>query len=653
MEKTAAPRTKLSDDPSLWSKELISALLEQAGYLGQYRIDQRTLDQDEKRGYAYGFFAVTPQSAPDLRPSDTGPNTPLPSTGPGIRVPFIVEKRKLKPLLTFINPANGLAYPLTQRRVDAVLYSPSAFDISQTQAGVGTGTLSGSGMFPDTPGEGVVKTASLCGLVGQTISPSRKEKIAEFISSDPTLLHGLKENPHFREKVEHFLSTKSKEASAIKATVRNNLPTDAVLVERTPDGYKFASACTRAYFDQVDELTGELQAALPEALRKEADAKGYAVRIRNLNVAPEEVNPPQKIKTSGAYMVQTSSTHSQPALVFTHVRDLDGKPQDGLFIKTASGHSYVQEAYGTPTDNLPAKLTEMVWTELPRGRGCFVKEGSAGAIASPPVNIRFYEESDGKYAHYDSGMTSGKIRVTTGVDPADGFVKLAAGLYAAHPETFVSFLPLGKKVKVATNEAVAVKLASANLRGSEVEISHSDGEYTLSGAPVQALGGKTSFVGEPQATFFLGLAGVPPVLGKTKLAEAQVFGRTTVRAPRIIETYEAQQELAKVAAVEAMPHFPEEDYSLLKVATALQEENTVDAVLGLNFITPENMAIFIDYLPFLEEASSKVCELLLASQLGVSDVPEDAAVRAINALEAITAGLELLKLKGREQVQAG
>jgi len=647
-EKTAAPKKTLSDDVSLWPKELISALLEQAGYLGQYRIDQTTLDQDEKRGYAYGYYLVSQQGAPDMRPSDMGPNVPeTPQTG--LRIPFIVEKKKLKALSTFINLADGKFYPLSQRRVDGILYTPDTFSVAGSTA-VGSPTLSGSGMYPETPGEGIQKAASLCSVVGRTISPARKEKIAAVVSADPTLLHGIEHNDAFRTHLVGFMKAKSASASSIAASVKANLPTDAILLEKTADGYMFTSACTRAYFPDSKELTGKAQTALPPELRKEADAKGYSIRIRNLAMPPEESNPPQKVKTSGAYNIQTSSAQVEPALVFTHVRDLDGNAVDGVLVKTASGYAYAEEVFGTPTDNVPPTLTDLTWQEMPRGAGFFVKEGSAGAVASVPVDIKFYEESDGTYAHYESGMSSGKIHVTEGVPHDAGVVKLASGLYAANPRTLVSFMPLGKKASLAGTEDLAVKLASANLRGSELNITHSGGEYTLDGPAVQSLGGAASFIGEPKATFFLGLAGVPPVLGKAKLAEAQVFGRTQVRTHRTIATYEKQQEMAKVAAAQSMPYFPEEDYSLLKIAAALQEESTVDAVLGLNFITPENLAIFADYLPVLEEATAKICELLVAAQLGVSDIPEDAAVRALASMEAITAGLELLQLKSREEV---
>jgi len=659
-EKTAAPSVTLSDDPAMWPKELISALLERAPYLGQYAIDQQTLGQDDRRGYAYGFFNVTAKGAPDLRPSDGAPNVPAAAPkGVTLRVPFIVQRRRMKPLHVFIDPASGKMYPLAQHRVDRLLYSPSTFAQANSGVGVGSSTLSGSGMYPDAPGDdmaggsigGRTKQASLCSLVGMTISPSRKEKIASMVMADPELLHFVESNASFKDHLLGFINAKSKEASAITDAIRKGLPTDAVLLEKTADGYRMQSACARAYTDDVMEIPFADQAAVPADLRKEADANGYAIRCR-APANPTDAPTPLKIKTAGAYMVQTSTSRVEPALVFTHVEDLDGNSRGGLLVKTASGHAYVDEAYGYPTDNVPSTLTDISWAELPRGEGFFIKTASAGSpVASSPVNLKFYEESDKTYAHYESGLEAGKIMISATL-PENGAIKLASGLYGMHPNALVGFIPLGAKINLASTAGLAEKLASAHSYKKEVVITHSDGEYTLDGPPVEKLGHRTQFTTEPRAAFNLALVGVSPLLAKTKMAEARLHGRTTMLVPHTAELYTTQQTMAKVAAAKLMPHFPEKDFSLLKVAAKLQDDNTVDAVLGLNFITPENLTIFIEHIPLLENATNKLSELLIASQLGVSDIPESAVVRALSALEAITAGLELLHLRNRETLES-
>ena len=68
----------------------------------------------------------------------------------------------------------------------------------------------------------------------------------------------------------------------------------------------------------------------------------------------------------------------------------------------------------------------------------------------------------------------------------------------------------------------------------------------------------------------------------------------------------------------------------------------VDTVLWLGFINPENIGVFISYLPALDEAQKKMCELLLASRLGLRDVPTMALEKAIKATENSIEGLKVL-----------
>ena len=67
--------------------------------------------------------------------------------------------------------------------------------------------------------------------------------------------------------------------------------------------------------------------------------------------------------------------------------------------------------------------------------------------------------------------------------------------------------------------------------------------------------------------------------------------------------------------------------------------DSVDSVLALNFVNPENVSTFLEHLPDLEKASTKLAALVLATQLGLQSVPKTAAVRAMFALEDVIIGV--------------
>jgi hypothetical protein len=55
--------------------------------------------------------------------------------------------------------------------------------------------------------------------------------------------------------------------------------------------------------------------------------------------------------------------------------------------------------------------------------------------------------------------------------------------------------------------------------------------------------------------------------------------------------------------------------------------------------------MYVSHLPYLDRALSMVCELTLASRLGLNEVPEFAAARACRALNEVVEGLKALALR--------
>jgi hypothetical protein len=71
---------------------------------------------------------------------------------------------------------------------------------------------------------------------------------------------------------------------------------------------------------------------------------------------------------------------------------------------------------------------------------------------------------------------------------------------------------------------------------------------------------------------------------------------------------------------------------------------SVDMALSLGFLTPDKVMKFVDMRPDLEECLSKLCGLLLASRLGLSELPEGSLEAAVEAFEPILTGLRILEM---------
>ena len=96
-------------------------------------------------------------------------------------------------------------------------------------------------------------------------------------------------------------------------------------------------------------------------------------------------------------------------------------------------------------------------------------------------------------------------------------------------------------------------------------------------------------------------------------------------------------EEAKVASVIRL--------DLVKEAAVLNNAETVDSVLSLNFITPENVQGYLDALPVFEESASKLAELLIGVRLGLSDIPEPAVASSLSGIERAITGLKKLQIR--------
>lgn len=69
---------------------------------------------------------------------------------------------------------------------------------------------------------------------------------------------------------------------------------------------------------------------------------------------------------------------------------------------------------------------------------------------------------------------------------------------------------------------------------------------------------------------------------------------------------------------------------------------TIDSVLSLGFINPENVAKFYEYIPHLETSSTALAALLVAARLGLNAIGTDSVKNALLSMERVIEGLRML-----------
>ncbi len=213
----------------------------------------------------------------------------------------------------------------------------------------------------------------------------------------------------------------------------------------------------------------------------------------------------------------------------------------------------------------------------------------------------------------------------------------------------MAWLPLDGAADVhlvsdAESANMADKVAGAN-PGMTIEIRSSGlDSFSLEGMPLDKLAAdETSFLSFDDALFTLGAAGVGLKVAADKLAEAQHWNHSReVQATRSLVTARQMHEGALKFASKTLAGYVDLRRDLVKEAAILPDPTTVDAVLSLGFINPENTSAFIACLPKLDGAQKQMCKLLLASRLGLKDLPASALEKSIRATEEVIQGLKVI-----------
>jgi hypothetical protein len=82
---------------------------------------------------------------------------------------------------------------------------------------------------------------------------------------------------------------------------------------------------------------------------------------------------------------------------------------------------------------------------------------------------------------------------------------------------------------------------------------------------------------------------------------------------------------------------------LLKEAAYIKDKKSVDALLALNLVSPENLMVFLKNMDKFEEVEQDLAKLLLMCRFGLEAVPETAVANCLKNLTLVNESLEMLQ----------
>jgi hypothetical protein len=175
-------------------------------------------------------------------------------------------------------------------------------------------------------------------------------------------------------------------------------------------------------------------------------------------------------------------------------------------------------------------------------------------------------------------------------------------------------------------------------------------QYALKGLDkyARALEWDPTNLHEYQAKFILASLGMNETKIAAAMKQASRSGAAEVRvnelplqSEKIAAAIPQARKMVKVAS--------DMKCNLIKVASYMENSQSVDAILALNFVNSDNLAKFVGKIPSLKAAVSNLASLIIASRLGYQEIPEHSAVTAMHRITDVINGLE--GLRAQEEMQ--
>jgi hypothetical protein len=497
------------------------------------------------------------------------------------------------------------------------------------------------------------KAASILSAILPTINPRDFEAFFQKMADDQGLQAQYLANGHSTRAALKTLSEYTpSESRKLAAAALIQLKPSVAQLRKDDEGYSLKTAAFSCWLPEVQKLDrGQAVRLLGEKVVLAADTTGAATMTLGEGVAePEspEADKAELVSQFGIYKVQDSQGRHLIGYVFPNLIDIDGTALPIALFTNGSQMAMQGDIAGINVGG-GASLFE----GKPSGMGVFYHLLPNGrAEATVPMNLKASMSSPEEGAEGEGGVvfhaeTFDGRPVQVSIQPnLEAITPTPDGGMLIIPDSF-SWLPLDKAEEtqlVENPEGFNKEAAAARaLATVQVRCGGSD-SFSLSGFPVDKLASdERSFLSLDDAMFLLGGLGTNLDYAQKKLGEAAAWSApVSIRVGSYIKlaTDRLNDALEKAASV--LSTMPDLKQDLFKEAAVIPDPVAVDTVLSLGFLNPENLGAFIAYMPVIDEAQLKMCELLLAARLGLQEIPVPALERAIRCTEETLEGLKVL-----------
>ncbi|MBU1173512.1 MAG: hypothetical protein KKD44_28425, partial [Proteobacteria bacterium] len=545
--------------------------------------------------------------------------------------PFVIDKFQLKPMDVYA--VDGKFFPLTKRRIRNLLMP----EMGTVQKEI-PGASSGFPAFQVPSDNAANQNIQLLNKISSMIFPADK---AAFMAKVNQYKDCFLENKAFIRALNIIDNAEAIEPDKVHEKVASIVKPDVVQFRR--EGHKtiMKSASAMGYHMHEHEIERKDNDLIPSDIFGRMLSKGYHTVASPVQSDPDRDRGQVKLAETGKFHVFTPGGDAGEAYVFD-VITLHGQPTDEKMIcsQKAGKYSLQEKVAGIPLNGASPEIA----TEAPGGYGVFLIGENK---CTEPVEI-VYSKMEGENPAYMAKIAGVSIELTAVpyvVEPvsACGKILIPSG---------AGFMKLGEATRYVDDVILCREMITLpeGVTRKEIRYDKVTDSYEIRGEKIA--GFESDMLNSADAEFILGLYGHSPNYAYAKMAEARGKGLTDFYALRQIVPMEQMMRDVEEEAKKITDDTLSLRRDLTKEAMVMPDEGTVDSALSLNFITPQNLAVYLDQIPQLQNSLSTLCELLLASRWGLKDIPESPLSSSIKALDEVTDKLETIKF-GLQQSMRG
>lgn len=351
----------------------------------------------------------------------------------------------------------------------------------------------------------------------------------------------------------------------------------------------------------------------------------------------------------GLYGVKDSAGVMSYGYVFTNVINFD-KKKLGIKIFVGKNASAAQSQIAGISE--PDREVELPTTEMEPGKlGTLVFIENGNALSTFPFRIVSEQWKGGSktfyvkdyFGHDATLVMSSMAEGITKFEKSKTMGPMKGTVYSVPSK--MKFLEMGPTKQLPVSPADYKKHAALDHDSNPLRILRSNNKFVFKGPDLSKYANVNNIhfdfknLALQEAEFILCSFGCPMEKAASALKKASSFREIQVHGltfPKVASEIVEDTRISRFASSLRC--------DLVKEAAVMEDAEIVDTALSLGFINPDNINQFTHAIPSMKECLSLLSKMLVASRLGMENIPEEATQPAIQNILRVIVGLRKLSL---------